>query len=425
MKIVQLSSSDAVGGAYRAAYRLHSGLRDIGIDSRMLVQFKGTDDETVVGTHAKSRLGNTLARLRRSVDYTPLHLYGRYDQIHFSPAWLPDRIPSHLARLCPDVVNLHWICDGFMRLESLRHLRAPLVWTLHDMWPFTGGCHYSGTCERYTRNCGACPQLRSKSALDLSRWIWWRKRRSWATTPLTIVTPSHWLGERARASSLFRNCPVRVVPNGLDTQMFRPLGRSVARDLLGLPQSRQVVIFGALAPNDPRKGFQHLQSALQSLGASELHEHIQIVVFGASRIAGLSTPGLSVRYLGRLNDDITLALAYSAADVTVVPSVEENLPQVAAESLACGTPVVSFDSTGLRDLVDHRQNGYRAECFSPEDLANGILWVLEDAVRWQALSDAARHKAETMLSIEGQARAYLKLYQELAANAPCHPRVVG
>jgi glycosyltransferase involved in cell wall biosynthesis len=419
--VLLLSTSDAEGGAARAAYRLHQGLRSLGLNSRMLVQFKMTEDETVISAYARSRLGNTLAKLRRSIDPAPLHLYGRYDQLDFSTEWLPDSIPQQLARLAPDVVNLHWVCGGFLRIESLRRVRVPIVWTLHDMWPFTGGCHYSGDCERYTAACGACPQLRSSSDLDLSRWIWRRKRKSWMDVPLTIITPSRWLGERASSSSLFRHCRVHVIPNGLNTQVFRPIAREIARDLLRLPASKYLVMFGALSTSDPRKGFPFLQAALRRLSESEWRERVEVLVFGSSASKELDCQGLSTHHLGRLNDDVTLAIAYSAADVTVVPSVEENLPQVAAESLACGTPVVSFDSTGLRDLVDHRENGYRAECFSAEDLAAGILWVIEDRERWTQLSHAARRKAESTLSLEVQARSYAKVYEDVIGQRPPRP----
>jgi glycosyltransferase involved in cell wall biosynthesis len=416
MSVVHLSYSDGDGGAARAAYRLHQGLIAASVDSRMLVQFKVTDDARVISTHSKSRMGNTVAKLRRSIDPAPLHLYGRYDQLDFSLGWLPETMASHLAQLAPQVVNLHWVCSGSLRIESIARLKVPVVWTLHDMWPFTGGCHYSGECLGYTRACGACPQLHSSHELDLSRWVFSRKRKAWADVPMTIVTPSTWLGERARASSLFANCPLHVIPNGLNTRVFRPLGRQVARELLGLPATKILIMFGALTAADPRKGFQFLQPALRKLGQSTLRDRIEVVVFGSATQA-LDVPGMTLRSLGRLHDDVTLALAYSAADVMVVPSVEENLPQVATESLACGTPVVSFDSTGMIDLVDHRQNGYRAVCFDANDLAAGIEWVVADPGRWEQLSRAARAKAETRLSLEVQARAYARVYAEVAAVA--------
>ncbi|MDQ6672249.1 MAG: glycosyltransferase family 4 protein [Chloroflexota bacterium] len=415
MNVVHLSYSDGEGGAARAAYRLHQGLRAADVNSRMLVQFKVTDDETVISTHARSRMGNTLARLRRSVDPAPLHVYGRYDQLDFSLGWLPESIASQVARLSPHVVNMHWVCGGLMRIESLRRLNVPVVWTLHDMWPFTGGCHYSGGCGGYTRNCGTCPQLHSRQQLDLSRWVWRRKHTAWADVPLTIVTPSSWLGELAKASSLFSRCRVHVIPYGLNTRVFRPVGRELARDLLGLPAAKILVVFGALTTADPRKGFQFLQPALRRLSQSDYRERIEVVIFG-SATHSLNLHGLNVRNLGTLHDDVTLALAYSAADVTVVPSVEENLPLVAIESLACGTPVVSFDSTGLADLVDHRQNGYRAACFEPDDLAAGIEWVVADPERWHRLSEAARIKAEAALSLEAQAYAYARVYEEVTGT---------
>jgi glycosyltransferase involved in cell wall biosynthesis len=283
------------------------------------------------------------------------------------------------------------------------------------MWPFTGGCHYNGKCDRYTHSCGACPQLHSSKEADLSRWIWQRKAKAWKNINLTLVTPSKWFAERAKTSSLFGQRRVEVIPHGLDLTAYKPVAKPIARSLLDLPQDKHLILFGASSgiTNDPRKGFHLLKPALALLSKTPSQVEKELVIFG---IAEPKTPievSLSVRYLGRFYDDLSLKLVYSAADVMVVPSMQESFGQTASEALACGTPVVAFGATGLKDVIAHQQDGYLAEPFIVEDLAKGINWVLEEPIQLQGLGDRARQKAEREFSLELQARRHLSLYREL------------
>jgi glycosyltransferase involved in cell wall biosynthesis len=301
-----------------------------------------------------------------------------------------------------------------MQIETLAKLSRPLVFTLHDMWSFTGGCHYTGNCDRYTVSCGACPQLHSSNYCDLSRWIWQRKAKTWRNLNLTIVAISSWIAKCASSSSLFKDLRIEIIPNGLNTETYKPLDKKSVRKLLNLPQDKQLVLFGALnATSEKRKGFHLLQSALQNLSHSEWGEILEVVVFGSSQPDTPIDLGLKARYLGHLNDDFSLAAVYSAADVMVVPSLQEAFGQTASESLACGTPVVAFSGTGLVDIIEHQWNGYLARPFEVEDLAQGIAWVLKDQQRYQKLSHCARQKAEQEFSFETQARRYVTLFNEI------------
>jgi glycosyltransferase involved in cell wall biosynthesis len=409
MNPLLISSSDISGGAARAAYRLHRGLQNIGVDSQMLVQNKQSDDYTV--TAPVSKLSKGIGKLKPTLDSLPLQLYPQRDRSTYSVQWLPDQLAAQVAQIDPDVINLHWINGGYLKIETIAKFNKPIVWTLHDMWAFTGGCHYNGDCMSYTNSCGACPQLHSNKEKDLSRWIWKRKVRAWQNLNLTIVTPSHWLAKCAASSSLLKDTRIEVIPNGLDTTQYKPLEKSVARSILGLPEDKQLILFGAMsATSDPRKGFNFLQSALQNLSQSGWRERVELVVFGSSQPKNSPELGFKSHYLGKLNDDISLALVYSAADVMIVPSIQEAFGQTASESLACGTPVVTFDITGLKDIVDHQQNGYLAKPFDINDLARGIAWVLEDEERLQKLGSNGREKVEQNFTLEIQARKYLSLY---------------
>jgi glycosyltransferase involved in cell wall biosynthesis len=231
---------------------------------------------------------------------------------------------------------------------------------------------------------------------------------------LTIVTPSRWLADCARKSSLFHDLRIEVIPNGLDSQRYKPVEQKLARDLLNLPQDKQLILFGAMkATSDRRKGFHLLLPALQKLSQIQGQDRIELVVFGASEPREPPDFGFKVNYLGRLNDDISLALVYAAADVFVVPSLEDNLPNTVMESLACGTPCVAFKIGGMPDMIEHGQNGYLAQPYEIEDLAKGIAWVLEDRERYGKLCDRDRQKVEQEFTLELQAHRYLSLYQEL------------
>ena len=415
MKILHLSTFDGRAGAARAAYRTHQGLQRIGVDSHMLVQFKYSGDRTVMGPATRVEKG--LAKLRPYLDSLPTQLYRNRRDTPFSPALLPDRLSSKVVLLDPDVVHLHWVARGFLRIEALKRFPKPLIWTLHDMWAFTGGCHVDGGCGRYKASCGMCPILASSKEHDLSRWIWQRKRRAWQGLNLTIVTPSRWLASCVRASTLFRDARVEVIPYGIDLTRFKPSDKRVARDLLLLPQDKKLILWGSEARITVKlKGFHLLKPSLHELAATGWGSRAELVVFGASEPVNPPDFSVKVHYIGRLHDDVSLALLYAAGDVLVVPSPQETLPQVAIEAMACGLPVVAFGATGLLDIVDHQQNGYLAEPFAPESLARGIAWVLEDTERWQALSARARRKAQSAFAPQVMAQRYAALYEDVSPH---------
>lgn len=412
MKVLMLNTSDSGGGAARAAYRLHSGLRSIGVDSGMLVQSKNGDDPNVIGPPTK--FAQFFGMLRPHLDYLPLKLYPRRHRSIFSPAIMPEQLFSRVSGLSPDILHLHWINEGFLRVENLKLFRQPLVWTLHDSWAFTGGCHVPLECNRYRRSCGKCPQLGSLKEYDLSRRVWSRKKKHWDGLNLTVVTPSRWLADCAKSSSLFGNVRVEVIPNGLDLQRYRPFDRRTARNIFGLPQDKKLILFGGVGiASDHNKGFHLLVSALQELAAKGWSEKAELIVFGAAVQDTVPDFGLITHYIGRLHDDISLAVLYAAADVFVMPSIQENLPNTVMESMACGTPCVAFDQGGLPDLIDHEKTGYLARPFEAEDLSAGLAWVLSGENTCRKMGERARAKVEADFALEKIAGRYADLYQEL------------
>lgn len=424
MNPLLLCRSDIEFGADRAAYRLHQGLRLIDVESQMLVQNKLTSDDAVICPHGI--LGKKLVNFRETFDAWPVKFYRQRQDTMFWPGWFPDRIQSQMANLTADVINIHWICRGYLQIETLAKLNKPIVWTFHDMWGFTGGCNYTDNCDRYKSACGNCPQLNSQRDRDLSRWVWQRKAKSWKNLNLAVVTPSQWLAEETRASALFKevlpNVRVEVIPNGIDTEQYQPFDRSIARNILKLPEDKKLVLFGAMsATSDRRKGFHLLQPALQSLSKSGWPNKIELVIFGSSRPTHPPDLGFPCHYLGKLSDDISLKLVYAAADLFVAPSLQDNLPNTVMESIACGTPCVAFNIGGMPDMIDHQQNGYLASAYDTEELARGIAWVLENRDRHQKLCHQARQKAQAEFTLEIQARRYLSLFTEMVVGDRSSP----
>jgi glycosyltransferase involved in cell wall biosynthesis len=411
MKILHLSTGDIDGGAARGAYWLHQALIQAGVDSTMLVAQKKSDDFTVLTP--ESKIQKAWNKLQPTIERVPELCLKDSPKTKFSPSWGSIQIHKQIKNINPDIINLHWICEGFLKPENFPNFNKPIVWTLRDMWGFTGGCHYSGSCENYRISCGYCPQLGSNRENDISRRLWQRKQKNWQNLDITIIALSNWLAECARKSSLFKDRKIEVIANALDESKFKPISKKLSREILNIPLDKKIILFGAInAVKDTRKGYQYLIPALRKLSEKGFGDSTEIVIFGSSKPEESLNLGMKINYLGRLYDDQTLALTYSSADVTVTPSIQEAFGKTAMESLACGTPVVSFDSTGLKDIVDHKQNGYVAESFSSDDLANGIAWILEYESRWLQLSKKAREKVEHNFTLKKQAHNYLKIYTD-------------
>lgn len=409
MKILIVSTFDIQGGAARAAYRLHRALLNEEIDSQMLVQSKSSDDYTVIGPESKIQKG--LGIIRPTLDHLPVNKYKNRTDGYFSPSWLPlSKIVKQINSIKPDVVHLHWIAGGMMRIEDIASIDAPIVWSLHDDWPFTGGCHVKWDCDRYLYSCGKCPILNSTNTNDLSRKIYFRKFNTYSKLKRIYITGvSHWLVECAQKSSLLNNFPVTCFPNLIDTKTFLPFEKESARKLLNIPDNKKIILFGAIsATSDINKGFQLLVEALQLIES----ENIELVVFGSSQPKIKPPFKQKTHYIGHMHDDVSLRILYSAADVMVVPSLQEAFGQTASESMACGTPVVAFATSGLLDIVDHKINGYLAKPYETNDLASGIEWVLLNR-EYEKLCLNAREKVVMSFSHDVVVKQYIELYKKI------------
>lgn len=410
MNVLLLNTYDW-GGAGTATTRIHRGLRRIGVDSRLLVANRRGDEPGVIGP--AGQFGRAYAMARIVLDSVPLRPFGPPDS-PFSVCWLPSRVHHRIQRLDPELVHLNWVGDGFLNVKDLRKFGRPIVWRLPDMWALTGGCHYSDGCDRFEEHCGRCPRLGRDVKHDPTWWTLRRKRKAWTDLDITVVAPSTWLADQADRSAIFGHQRVEVIPNGLDTETFKPYDQAFARDAFDLPTDRQLLLFGSINPtSDARKGFGYLRQALRSLADTDQAADLTLVVFGAEAPDDPPDLGFETHYVGYLDDDVSLALLYAAADVMVVPSKYEGFGQTVTEAQACGTPVVAFDATGPKDTVVHKETGYLAEPYDPKDFAAGIIWVVADAERRTELSAAARERTARKYSLEEVAKQYRELYRGL------------
>lgn len=407
-RVLIISTRDKVGGAAKAAFRLHQSLLSIGLDSYMLVLSKVSDDERVIAP--KTNRDAVLAKLTPSLNSMFLnYLTGGKKRRVFSSTFSLYSVYDKIEEIKPDIINLHWVGDGFLSMKDLKKVSCPVVWTLHDMWPFTGGCHYAMECTNYQDTCGKCVAIGSDNDNDLSRKLFLKKQKAYEKSDITVVALSQWLADCARKSTLFAPKEIRVIPNPIDIDVYKPIEKKVARQMFNLPEDCKLILFGAMSPqSNPIKGFDMLVKALQNLP----HDQFQLMVLGSSKPQKVFDKTHHVHYLGKMTDDISLVAAYSAADVVVVPSLYENLSNVILESLSCGTPVASFDIGGNGDMITHQENGYLAAPFDTKDLAYGINWIIEDEERNMRLGQAARNNVLEHYYPQKVAETYLSLFQE-------------
>lgn len=387
----------------------------------MIVGFKGTDDPQVIQIGG----GNIGALTYRGLFFLKSVLVGVlvkkgigiFNQDIFS---VPMRtLKKHLRGV--QVINLHWVAN-FVTSRLIKEMAqmtgAPVVWTLMDVAPLTGGCHYFGDCSGYTERCGNCPQLRCGFSYDMSWLSLSRKIRNLREVPITIVAPTQWVADRVRRSPLFGKNRVVNIPLGVDSEVFRPVESSMARDILKLPKDKKLVFFGAANMTEKRKGFKYLLEALSHLdgwlqgGSGLSSREVELVVAGKGNAADLNEVPFKCHHMGLLRGDRELALAYQASDVFVCPSIDDAGPMMVNESLMCGTPVVAFDSGVAHDFVKNMKTGYLVPLKDGEGMAKGIAAILESS-NPEGIRKECREVAMREFSLEIQAKRYMELYEEI------------
>lgn len=413
MKILHISHSDLIGGAARAAYRLHLAQVASGIESKILVRNKLSDNWTITGP--SSKLNKLYNNLRSPFGHIANNLQKTSNINPHSINWLPSNWSKKINNSDADIINLHWIAGETMSIEDIGRIKKPIIWTLHDMWPFCGTEHIADYGKTARWKVGYTSDNRSilDKGIDLDRLTWQRKKKAWKNNSMHIIAPSNWMASCAESSALFKNYPINVIPNALDINTYRPLDKDFCRHILNLPINKKIILFGAVGGNkNLNKGYDLLIESLNIVAEKINSNEILCVVFGQSEPKNLPKIPFDIKWLGHLHDDSTLSLLYNAATVMIVPSRQENLPQTATEAQSCGTPVLAFNSSGLADAVEHRKTGYLANPYDVYDMASGLLWILNNDDNYKILCANSRKKALDEWDSTNIVTEYQKIYDQ-------------
>lgn len=409
MKILHIVAGDLSGGAARGAYWLHLGLKELGIDSKILTNSKTTLVDDSVITTTKSKKDKIFNMIRSQLDGLLILLYPKRKKIIFSSGLFGVCFTKTKEYQEADIIHLHWINGNFVNMKHLSKIDKPIVWTMRDMWPMTGGCHVAKAldCENYKIGCGNCEQLNSNSSYDLSKFILNRKKKYFPKN-MKIIGISTWLSGEAKQSEVFKDFDIRTISNNVNTKEFSPVDRHIAKEVLGIDTDKKIILTGSTSAKDFYKGFGHYLDAIKTLDK----EKYFLCFFGNIDESLLDSLGFEYKSFGYLNDNISLRLAYSSANIFVAPSLMDAFGKTLAESMACGTPVVCFDATGPKDIVTHKIDGYKAKPFESKDLACGIEWVL-NAENYDELCQNARDKVLKEFDSVIIAKKYMELYEEI------------
>lgn len=394
-----------------AARRLQLALLGSGVDAYAVVGTGASDD---IRPLSQSKVGKLFRLALKGVEREVLRKYcGMTPEALWSSGFSGIPVASGHAFDCPDILHLHWVADGTLRLHDIARLGIPMVWTMHDTWPFTAGCHILNGCEGYLSKCECCRALTSTVGRIYAARQFSVRRSLYQKMMLTAVSPSVDYMEKARNSGLMDDIEVCHIPNCIDTSLFRPLERAYARQLLGLPADATLLLFGAVSVRDRHKGMDLALEALRHVASSGEIPLLSCVCFGGGEVAGADELPFSFLHMGRLEDQLTLALAYSAADIFICPSRQESFSQTTLESLSCGTPVVAFSVGGIPDMVEHGVSGWLAAPENVQELAAGISCLLGDAELRERMGRAGREKVEREFSQSVVAAQYKALYERI------------
>ena len=397
-----------------AANRLMTALNNNGIKAKMLVRDKETDALTVCGLPQSWRL-----RWHFLWERLVIWMHLRLQRTHLFEIDIANsgtditRLPEFQEA---DVIHLHWVNQGMLSLKDIRHVLdtgKPVVWTMHDIWPATAICHYARGCERFHTTCADCPLLPGHGQHDLANMVWRKKQQMLSGQRITYVACSQWLASEVTKSALLSGQFVTSIPNPIDTHQFHPQDKQTARRALSLPVDKRIILFVSQRVTDPRKGISFLVDAVRLLTEQypEMKQQAAIAILGGHAEAVASQLALPVWPLGYVNDPQRIVQVYNAADVFVLPSLEDNLPNTLMEAMACGVPCVGFRVGGIPEMIDHRLNGYVADFQQAADFANGIHYVLCEA-EYDQLSNACLHKVAHNYSQQNVANRYIEVYEQ-------------
>ena len=419
MRVLIINTTERQGGPAIAAYRLTEALKNNGIKAKMLVRRKSTEQLTTVLTERS--LVNRLTMLWERLSVA-LHTHFRLNRIYAIDLGHAGGDITALPEFRQaDVIHLHWINDGMLSLSAIEKIIAsgkPIVWTLHDMWPFTGICHYAHDCDHYTTHCHDCPQINSRKQRDISFRTFERKAQLLQGVHIHFVACSHWLGNMASNSHLLQSQQISCIPNAININLFRPRGKKFAREASGLPTDKRLVLFSSHTLSDERKGFHYLREALIRLVVEhpEWKEQLGLVLVGKDIAPEMYNDiPIDVYPLGYITEEKKMVDVYNAVDLYAIPSLQDNLPNTIVEAMACGVPCIGFNVGGIPEMIDHLHNGYIADYKNTSSLADGIHWLLTEG-EYEVLSREAARKAASTYGENSVAMKYLAIYNRMTGK---------
>lgn len=406
MKVLQINQSDILGGAGIASYRLHQGLLNHNIDSRLLVGTLTVENERIASIPRKIRLENQLSRINGFLGLNYLNIVSSFDLV------------KHPFYQEADILNFHNLHTGYFNYLALPKLtkNKPAVFILHDMWAFTGHCSYSYDCNKWQTGCGKCPypNVAPKITRDNTSLEWKLKNWVYSNSNLSIICPSKWLTEQAKNSMLNR-FHIHHIPHGIDLQAYEPLNKEKCRELLGIPINKKVLLFVVQRFNDERKGGDLLLKALAKLPESLKQDTVLLILGNETDKISELTDITSIK-LGYISSDRLKSIAYSAADLFLFPTRADIFGLVILESMACATPIVSFDVCAVSELVRHNITGYLAKSENIEEFAQGIIELLEDEKLREKMSQNCRKIAVEEYDLDFQIKRYIEVYKQILNN---------
>ena len=416
MRVLIVNTSERTGGAAVAANRLMKALNNHGIKAKMLVRDKETDSLTVCALPRSPWLKWNFL-WERLVIFVRCH-FSRQHLFEIDLANTGTDITRLREFQEADIIHLHWINQGMLSLSGIRKiLRSgkPVVWTMHDIWPATAICHVTLGCRHFTTRCYGCRLLGKGNGDDLSTTVWQRKLRMLNDENIYFVACSRWLESEAKASAMLKGHKITSIPNPIDTHIYNRYNKKEARERLGLPQDRRLILFSSQRVTTPLKGMDYLIEACRLLGdLTKSQTPCEVVILGGHAEEVVEQLPLKAHPLGYVNEEQRIVDVYNAADVFVLPSLSENLPNTIMEAMACGLPCVGFKVGGIPEEIDHKHNGYVAEYRNAEDLARGIQWILNEA-DYESLSQNAIQKVVRNYSQQSVALRYAEVYQQAMA----------
>ena len=406
MKVLHINYSDKSGGASIAAYRHCEAMRLAGIDAKMLVVNKNRKNDKYIYTIKQNKYCLLF------IQYLLLFIHGRFIKIlkafaSFSFSFIGFNIHRHPLVLNSDIIYLHWVNNSMLsvkEIEKILKLGKPVYWYMHDMNPITGGCHHSFECKKYQSACKDCPFINKWMKIDFVKKQFEAKFKLWSKYQnFHIVTPSKWLGNCASNSTIFKNHKVFISPNVINTNLFKPINKSVAKNIFNLNSNKITLLFGADNINSEYKGWSYLRNALNELDPNKY----ECLIFGEYNEIIEHSVNINIHFTGYLSDQYSLILAYNASDIFITPSLADNFPNVLLEAMSCGIPCVGFNIGGIPDIITHKENGYIATYKNSNDLITGINWILEN--NYKNISINARNSIVSQYSYD----KILEIHKEL------------